>query len=106
MPRPVTLFTGQWTDLSLAELVQKVAEWGYQGLELCCWGDHFEVQRATAEDDYCPAKLDLLNRLELSVPVVSAHRVSHAVCDPIDARLRSLLPDYVWGDGSPEGVRQ
>jgi sugar phosphate isomerase/epimerase len=106
MGRPIILFSGGWADLSLEELAPRVAEWGYQGLELSCWGDHFEVQRAAGEDDYCPDKLDLLNRLELSVPVVSAHRVSHAICDPIDARLRTLLPDYVWGDGSPEGVRQ
>ena len=46
MSRPVILFTGQWTDLPLEELAQKAAEWGYQGLELACWGDHFEVQRA------------------------------------------------------------
>ena len=55
MARPVILFSGQWTDLPLEELVPQVAEWGYQGLDLCCWGDHFEVQRALSEDDYCPA---------------------------------------------------
>src|SRR5689334_14633387 len=106
MPRPVILFSGQWTDLPLEELVPKVAEWGYQGLELCCWGDHFEVQRALSEPDYCSRKLELLNRHELGVTVVSNHRVGQAVCDPIDARHRALLPDYVWGDGAPEGVRQ
>jgi sugar phosphate isomerase/epimerase len=106
MARPVILFTGQWADLPLEELIPKVAEWGYQGLDLCSWGDHFEVQRALSEPDYCPHKLDLLNRHELSVPVVSNHRVGQAVCDPIDQRHRALLPDYVWADGTPEGVRQ
>jgi len=106
MPRPVILFTAQWADLPLEELIPKVAEWGYQGLDLCCWGDHFEVQRALAAPDYCPRKLDLLNNHELSIAVVSNHRVGQAVCDPIDARHRALLPDYVWGDGTPEGVRQ
>jgi sugar phosphate isomerase/epimerase len=106
MPRPVILFTGQWADLPLEELIPKVAEWGYQGLDLCCWGDHFEVQRALSDADYCSRKLDLLNNHELSIPVVSNHRVGQAVCDPIDVRHRALLPDYVWGDGAPEGVRQ
>lgn len=106
MPRAVTLFTGPWADVALEELAAQAAEWGYQGLELCCWGDHFEVQRAVGEDDYAPARLELLRRLELDVPVLSCHRVSHAVCDPIDARHRDLLPDYVWGDGSAEGVRE
>jgi len=106
MPRPVILFSGQWTDLPLAELAQKVGEWGYQGLELCCWADHFEVQRALSESDYCQQKLDLLSQLDLAVLVLSNHRVGQAVCDPIDARHQKILPDYVWGDGDPEGVRE
>jgi sugar phosphate isomerase/epimerase len=106
MPRPVILFTGQWTDLSLDELAQKTAEWGYQGLELACWGDHFEVQRALGEDDYCQTKLDLLGRHDLNTLVVSNHRVGTAVCDVIDDRHQALLPEYVWGDGQREGVRQ
>lgn len=106
MPRPVILFSGSWSEVPLEELATQTAEWGYQGLDLCCWGDHFEVQRAQSEDEYAPQKLALLNRLELAVPVVSAHRVSQAVCDVIDSRHRALVPDYVWGDGSPEGVRE
>src|SRR5262249_19229732 len=104
--RPVILFSGQWTDLPIEELVARAAEWGYQGLELCCWGDHFEVQRALSEDGYCPAKLELLARSELSVPAVSNHRVAQPLCAPIDARHQPLLPEYVWGDGRPAGVQQ
>jgi sugar phosphate isomerase/epimerase len=106
MPRPCILFSGQWTDMPLEELAPKLAEWGYQGVELCCWGDHFEVQRALSEPDYCQAKLDLLARYDLSVPVVSNHRVGQAVCDPVDERHQALLPDYVWGDGEPQAVQQ
>jgi sugar phosphate isomerase/epimerase len=106
MARPVILFTGQWTDLPLETLAPKAADWGYQGLELCCWGDHFEVQRALSEDDYCQAKLDLLARHDLMVPVLGNHRVGQAVCDRIDEQHQFLLPDYVWGDGKPEGVQQ
>ena len=46
MPRPVTLFTGQWADLSLPDLAAKAAQMGYDGLELACWGDHFDVDKA------------------------------------------------------------
>jgi sugar phosphate isomerase/epimerase len=106
MPRPVILFSGQWADVPLEELAQKASEWGYQGLDLCCWGDHFEVQRAQSEPDYCQKKLDLLARYDLSLGVLSNHRVGQAVCGPIDPRLKSLLPEYVWGDGDPEGVQQ
>jgi sugar phosphate isomerase/epimerase len=106
MARPVILFSQQWTDLPLEELVQKAAEWGYQGLELACWGDHFEVQRALSEEGYCAKKVELLARADLSVPVLSCHRVSQAVCDFIDGRHQHLLPDYVWADGEPTNVRQ
>jgi sugar phosphate isomerase/epimerase len=106
MGRPIILFSGQWSDLPLEELGQKVSDWGYQGLELACSGDHFEVQRAVGAGSYCQERLDLLSRHGLSVPVLSNHRVGQAVCDPIDARHRELLPEYVWGDGQPAGVQQ
>src|ERR1700736_5324624 len=106
MARPVILFSGQWADLSLEELAQRASEWGYQGLDLCCWGDHLEVQRALSEDDYCRHKLDLLARYDLTAPVVSNHRVGQAVGDVIDGRHQAILPDYVWGDGSPAEVPQ
>ena len=106
MPRPVILFTNGWSDTPLEDLAAKAAEWGYAGLELACWGDHFEVQRALSESDYVPGRLDLLARHDLQAPVLSNHRTGQAVCDPIDVRHKALLPDYVWGDGKPTGVRQ
>src|SRR4051794_19460149 len=106
MARPILLCSAPWADVPLEELVLHAAEWGYQGLDLCCWGDHFEVQRASAEEDYCPDKLALLGRQELLVPVLSQHRVSQAVADVLDDRHREGLPDYVWGDGRPDGVRE
>ena len=106
MPRPIILFSNGWADQPLAELAAKAADWGYAGLELCCWGDHFEVQRALSESDYVSGKLDLLAGHDLQVPVLANHRTGQAVCDPIDVRHKSLLPDYVWGDGKPTGVRQ
>jgi sugar phosphate isomerase/epimerase len=106
MARPVILFTGPWADLSLEELSAQAVEWGYQGLDLTTSSDHFEVQRALSEENYAPAILDLLRRHELESPVVTCHRVSCAVADVIDDRHRDLVPDYVWGDGLPEGVQQ
>ena len=52
MSRPVTLFTGQWADLPFVEICEKAAAFGYDGLELACWGDHFEVQKALSEEGY------------------------------------------------------
>ncbi len=105
MPRPVTLFTGQWADLPLAELAPKVKAMGYDGVELACWGDHFEVDRALAEPDYVKKKWDLLQKHGLTCFAISAHLVGQAVCDLIDGRHQAILPADVWGDGQPEAVR-
>jgi sugar phosphate isomerase/epimerase len=106
MPRPVTLFTGQWADLPLEVLAKKAADWGFDGLELACWGDHFEVDKALESDGYVRAKRDLLGKHGLKYFAISTHLVSQSVCDPCDARHKSILPARLWGDGDPEGVRQ
>ena len=104
MPRPLTLFTGQWADLPLETMCKKASSFGYDGLELACWGDHFEVEKA--DDAYCKAKRKVLEKYGLDVHAVSTHLVGQAVCDLIDERHKSILPESVWGDGDPEGVRQ
>ena len=104
MARPVTLFTGQWADLPLETLAAKAREFGYDGLELACWGDHFEVQRALREPDYCTKKRQLLEKYNLQVFAISNHLVGQAVLDVIDPRHQAILPAHVWGDGNPGGV--
>ena len=75
MSRPVTLFTGQWADMTLETLAQKAAFWGYDGLELACWGDHFDVQQALADPEYCQGRHDLLAKYGLKVYAISTHLV-------------------------------
>jgi len=106
MPRPVCLFTGQWADLPLEVLAAKAADFGYDGLELACWGDHFDVEAALADPAYVKGRWELLADHGLTSFAISAHLVGQAVCDRIDERHRAILPDHVWGDGDPEGVRQ
>jgi sugar phosphate isomerase/epimerase len=105
MARPITLFTGQWADLTLDDLAGKAASFGFEGLELACWGDHFEVDRAVAEPDYAARRRELLERHGLGCWSIGNHLVGQAVCDPIDARHKGVLAPEVWGDGEPEGVR-
>ncbi|MBC7762059.1 MAG: sugar phosphate isomerase/epimerase [Candidatus Saccharibacteria bacterium] len=106
MTRPVTLFTVQWADLPLEEVVQLASGWGYDGLEIACWGDHLDPNRWD-DAEYVRGKLDLLEHHNLKVWAISNHLKGQAVCDdPIDQRHRDILPDSVWGDGDPEGVRQ
>jgi sugar phosphate isomerase/epimerase len=105
MTRAVTLFTGQWADLPLETVAQKAAAFGFDGLELACWGDHFDVQRALAEEGYCQGRRDLLAKYGLELYAISNHLVGQAVCDRIDERHKSIIPPHVWGDGKEEGVR-
>ena len=106
MARPVTLFTGQWADLNLETLAKKASGWGYDGLELACWGDHFNVDRALEEDSYCRQRKEMLADHGLKVWAISNHLVGQAVCDLIDERHKDILPKHVWEDGDPEGVRK
>ena len=106
MTRPITLFTGQWADLPLAELAPLAKSMGYDGLELACWGDHFDIQAALASDSYVRDKRALLEKHGLQCFALGCHLVGQAVCDRIDERHQSIVPPHVWGDGDPEGVRQ
>jgi sugar phosphate isomerase/epimerase len=106
MARAVTLFTGQWADLPLKELAPLARSMGYDGLELACWGDHFDVQAALESDRYVQDKRALLEQHGLRCFAIGSHLVGQAVCDRIDERHQAILPEHVWGDGDPEGVRQ
>lgn len=105
--RPITLFTGQWADLPFVEMCRLASEWGYDGLEIACWGDHLDVVRAAEDDAYVAERKQILADHGLGVWAISNHLSGQAVCDhPIDERHRGILSDRVWGDGDPEGVRQ
>ena len=93
MARPITLFTGQWADLPFEEVCRLASEWGYDGLEIACWGDHFEVDKALADDVYVERKQETLAKYNLQVFAISNHLVGQAVCDhPIDERHQGILP--------------
>src|SRR5258706_5404715 len=107
MARPITLFTGQWADLPFEEVCQLASDWGYDGLEIACWGDHFEVDKALADASYVDGRRATLAKYNLGVWAISNHLVGQAVCDhPIDRRHQGILPARIWGDGEPEGGRQ
>jgi sugar phosphate isomerase/epimerase len=107
MARPVTLFTGQWADLPIETLAEKAKSFGYDGLELACWGDHFEVDKALEDDSYIQSRKDILEKNGLKCYAISNHLVGQCVADAhIDARHRDILPDRLWGDGDADGVRE
>jgi sugar phosphate isomerase/epimerase len=104
MTRPVTLFTGQWADLTLEDLAKKAASWGYDGLELACWGDHMEVDKAAADKDYCKKQLAILQKNNLKVFAISNHLAGQLVCDLNDSRSDAFAPPDCAGD--PEKKRK
>lgn len=104
MARPVTLFTGQWADLPLAELAPQAKAMGFDGLELACWGDHFDVTQAAKDKSYAQGVRALLKSHGLEVYAISNHLVGQAVSDKIDERHQAILTPEIWGDGNPEGV--
>jgi sugar phosphate isomerase/epimerase len=106
MARPVTLFTGQWADLSFDKLGAMIREFGYDGAELACWGDHFDVAKAMSDGGYIAAKQAQLEKHGLACHAISNHLAGQAVCDVIDQRHKAILPPHVWGDGKPDGVNK
>ena len=99
MARPVTLFTGQWADLPLSVLAEKASAWGYDGLELACWGDHIDVARGAVDKDYCARQRALLEKHHLKLFAISHHLAGQLVCDPNnDSRSDGFAPASCAGD--------
>ena len=103
MARPVTLYTLQWGDLPLETVCQKAKEFGYDGVELGL-PNHVDVRQT--DPAYYQGILDLLAKYDLKLYAISTHLIGQAVCDKIDSRHQAILPDYIWGDGDPEGIHQ
>jgi sugar phosphate isomerase/epimerase len=106
MSAPYTLFTGQWADLTLDEVAELAAGWGYDGLEIAVTGEHLDAWRWD-DEDYLAERRAILDKHGLGLWAISNHLTGQAVCDdPIDFRHQAIVRPRVWGDGEPEGVRQ
>lgn len=106
MGRPITLCTSQWLDIPIEELARKTSQWGLDGLELSCGGDHFNVSQAVADEQYTKNQRQILEKNGLSCWAIANHLVGQCVCDVIDPRHEAITNSEIWGDGEPEGVRQ
>jgi sugar phosphate isomerase/epimerase len=104
MTRPITLFTGQWADLPFEEICRKASLWGYDGLEIACWGDHMDVRRAAADPAYVAEKRRVLEQYGLGCWALGAHLAGQCVGDRSDERLAAFAPAET--SGNPEAVRQ
>jgi len=102
--RPVTLFTGQWTDIPFETICEMASEWGYEGLEIACWGGHFDVRRAVEDDEYIRNRLETLDRYGLKLWAISNHQAGQLVASVNDERFDRFAPSEVHG--SPEKMRE
>lgn len=103
--RPVTLFTGQFADIPIEEFCPKAKSWGYDGLELACWGDHLDVDKAAQDKAYAKARVDLLAKHGLKVYAISNHLAGQLVCDlNNDSRSDGFAPKSCAGN--PEAKRK
>lgn len=104
MTRPVTLFTGQWADLPFEEICKKASVWGYDGLEIACWGDHMDVVKASQDMGYVENRLEILKKYNLACYALGAHLSGQCVGDDWDPRIDSFVPDAV--KGKPEEIKK
>ena len=104
MNRSVTLFTGQWADMPFEEICKKASIWGYDGLEIACWGDHMDVRKAANDPAYIKNKRQILDTYNLGCWALGAHLAGQCVGDPYDERLNAFAPPDV--KGKPKELRQ
>ena len=103
LSKPITIFTGQWADLPFEEICRKAGSWGYDGLEIACWGDHMNVQKAAQDSAYVEEKKGILKKYNLRCWALGAHLVGQCVGDRYDERLAGFAPENV--KGKPEELR-
>ena len=103
MSRPVTLFTGQWADLTFEEICRKASEWGYDGIEIACWGDHMVPEKGATDMGYIEEKHAILKKYNLQCHALGAHLAGQCVGDDWDERLDAFAPDQI--KGKPEEIR-
>jgi len=103
MARPVTIFTGQWADLPFEEACKLISSMGYDGVELCTWGDHMDVFKVVEDPAHLKYKKDTLAKYNLVCHAISCHLAGQCVGDAIDERHNGFAPSSAAGN--PEAIR-
>jgi len=102
--RPITIFTGQWADLTLEEMCKAASEMGYEGLELATWGNHINPKKAAEDENYIKQIKDTLGKYNLQAHAISAHLCGQLVGDVFDKRHNGFAPASVADN--PEAMRE
>lgn len=100
MVRPVTIFTGQWADLSMEEMCETASRMGYEGLEIASWGQ-IDLKKAATDETYVKELKIMLEKYNLGCWAISAHLPGQCVCDAeqwaYDPRLNGFAPAELAG---------
>ncbi len=92
MGRLLTLTTGQYSDIEFEELCKKAKKWGYDGLEIACWGKHLDPVKAATDDAYVARIKEILEKNGLQCKALAAHIIGQCVGDYNDPRLNNFAP--------------
>lgn len=103
MSRPVTLFTGQWADMSFEEISKMAGEMGYDGLEIASWGDHLDLEKAAKNTKYAQNRKRILEENGLEVWAIGTHIIGQCIGARYDRRLDNFAPDKLGG--KPEEIK-
>ena len=102
--RLVTLCTCQWADMPFEELCALAAKMGYEGLEIACWGEGIDIDRAYEDDGYIQYLLDTLAKNGLQSKALATHIIGQCVGDAPDPRLNNFAPGSLADQ--PDKIRQ
>ena len=100
----VTLCTIQWADLPFDELCTLAKKMGYDGLEVACWGNGIDVDRAISDESYVNWMKENLKKNGLVMTALAVHIIGQCVGDDPDPRLNNFAPSALANN--PEAIRQ
>ena len=100
----VTLCTIQWADIPFDELCTLAKKMGYDGLEVACWGNGIDVDRAISDESYVNWMKENLKKNGLVMTAMAVHIIGQCVGDDPDPRLNNFAPSALANN--PEAIRQ
>ena len=100
----VTLCTIQWADLPFDELCTLAKKMGHDGLEVACWGNGIDVDRALSDESYVNWMKENLKKNGLVMTAIAVHIIGQCVGDDPDPRLNNFAPSALAN--KPEAIRQ
>jgi len=100
----VTLCTIQWADMPFDELCTLAKKMGYDGLEVACWGNGIDVDRALSDESYVDWMKENLRKNGLVMTALAVHIIGQCVGDDPDPRLNNFAPSALAN--KPEAIRQ